>query len=68
VTETARALLAKGLKSRYWPVSDDIEKSFLESGANAFIMKPSPCRHEALSRVLLRRITEKLRSYESALT
>jgi signal transduction histidine kinase len=54
-TETARALRAKGVKSKICGLSaNDIEKSFLESGADAFIMKPLPCRQEALSRELLR--------------
>ena len=54
-TETARALRAKGVKSKICGLSaNDIEKSFLESGADAFIMKPLPCRKEALSRELLR--------------
>jgi signal transduction histidine kinase/CheY-like chemotaxis protein len=54
-TETARALRAKGTTSKICGLSaNDIEKSFLESGADAFIMKPLPCRKEALSRALLR--------------
>jgi signal transduction histidine kinase/CheY-like chemotaxis protein len=54
-TETARALRAKGVTSKICGLSaNDIEKSFLESGADAFIMKPLPCRKEALSRQLLR--------------
>jgi CheY-like chemotaxis protein len=54
-TETARALRAKGVMSKICGLSaNDIEKSFLESGADAFIMKPLPCRKEALSRELLR--------------
>jgi signal transduction histidine kinase/CheY-like chemotaxis protein len=54
-TETARALRAKGVKSKICGLSaNEIEKSFLESGADAFIMKPLPCRKEALCRELLR--------------
>jgi signal transduction histidine kinase/CheY-like chemotaxis protein len=54
-TETARALRSKGVKSKICGLSaNDIKKSFLESGADAFIMKPLPCRKEALSRELLR--------------
>jgi signal transduction histidine kinase/CheY-like chemotaxis protein len=54
-TETARALRAKGVKSKICGLSaNDIEKSFLESGADAFIMKPLPCRRDALRRELLR--------------
>jgi signal transduction histidine kinase/CheY-like chemotaxis protein len=54
-TETVRALRAKGIKSKICGLSaNDIEKSFLESGADAFIMKPLPCRVEPLSRELLR--------------
>jgi signal transduction histidine kinase/CheY-like chemotaxis protein len=54
-TETVRALRAKGVKSKICGLSaNDIEKSFLESGADAFIMKPLPCRQEPLSRELIR--------------
>ena len=54
-TETVRALRAKGVESKICGLSaNDIEKSFLESGADAFIMKPLPCRQEPLSRELLR--------------
>jgi signal transduction histidine kinase/CheY-like chemotaxis protein len=54
-TETARALRAKGVKSKICGLSaNGIEKSFLESGADAFIMKPLPCKKEALCRELLR--------------
>jgi signal transduction histidine kinase/CheY-like chemotaxis protein len=54
-TETARALRAKGVKSKICGLSaNDLDKSFLESGADAFIMKPLPCRKDALSRELLR--------------
>jgi two-component system invasion response regulator UvrY len=54
-TETARVLRAKGVKSKICGLSaNDIEKSFIDSGADAFIMKPLPCRKEALSRELVR--------------
>jgi signal transduction histidine kinase/CheY-like chemotaxis protein len=54
-TETARALRAKGVKSKICGLSaNDIKKSFLEAGADAFVMKPLPCRKEALSCELLR--------------
>jgi hypothetical protein len=60
-TETARALRAKeGVKSQICGLSaNDIEKSFLEPGADAFIMKPLPCGKEALSRDFLRIIYEE---------
>jgi hypothetical protein len=54
-TEMARALRAKGVKSKIWGLpTNDIKKNYLKSGADACIMKPLPCRKEALSRELLR--------------
>jgi signal transduction histidine kinase/CheY-like chemotaxis protein len=59
-TETARALRAKGIVSKICGLSaNDIEKNFLDSGADAFIMKPLPCRKEALSLELLRILSGK---------
>jgi signal transduction histidine kinase/CheY-like chemotaxis protein len=58
-TETVRALRAKGVKSRICGLSaNDVEKSFLQSGANHFLIKPFPCAKEPLTRELLRILYE----------
>jgi signal transduction histidine kinase/CheY-like chemotaxis protein len=67
-TETARALRAKGVKSKICGLSaNDIEKGFLESGADAFVMKPLPCRQDLLSRELLRILYGERQDSPSAL-
>jgi CheY-like chemotaxis protein len=67
-TETARALRAKGVKSKICGLSaNDIEKGFLGSGADAFIMKPLPCRQDLLSRELLRILYGERQESPSAL-
>ena len=54
-TETARALRAKGVSCTICGLSaNDLEQSFLKSGANAFMIKPFPCEEDALTRELLR--------------
>jgi signal transduction histidine kinase/CheY-like chemotaxis protein len=54
-TETVQALRAKGVKSRICGLSaNDVAKSFLQSGANHFLIKPFPCAKEPLMRELLR--------------
>lgn len=50
-TETVRALRAKGVKSIICGLSaNDMQAQFLESGANAFIMKPFPCKKDAMAK------------------
>jgi response regulator of citrate/malate metabolism len=58
-TETVQALRDKGVKSRICGLSaNDVEKSFLQSGANHFLIKPFPCAKEPLIRELLRILYE----------
>jgi signal transduction histidine kinase/CheY-like chemotaxis protein len=48
-TETVRELRAKGVKSKICGLSaNDGEKIFLSAGADAFILKPVPCKREEL--------------------
>lgn len=54
-TETCRILRAKGVGSIVCGLSaNDMESSFLDSGADAFMMKPLPCDVGSLKRELLR--------------
>jgi CheY-like chemotaxis protein len=54
-TETARALRAKGVRSKICGLSaNDVRNQFLEAGANAFMFKPFPCEPSALRKVLIR--------------
>jgi CheY-like chemotaxis protein len=52
-TETVRELRAKGVKSRICGLSaNNVEKSFLQSGANHFLIKPFQCAKVPLMRLL----------------
>ena len=54
-TETTRALRAQGYDKQICGLSaNDMEKQFLTSGANAFIIKPLPCGRDALEKELQR--------------
>ncbi len=54
-TETARLLRSKGVKSILCGLSaNDMESAFLRAGANAFMMKPFPCKPEPLMEELKR--------------
>jgi CheY-like chemotaxis protein len=54
-TETARALRAKRVKSVICGHSaNDMENSFINAGANAFVMKPLPSKKEELTKELAR--------------
>ena len=54
-TETARELRAKGVQSTICGLSaNDMALQFIESGANAFMMKPFPCGEEDLVTELIR--------------
>ena len=60
VTETVRALRAKGVKSRISGLSaNDLEKPFLRNGANGFLIKPFPCAKEPLTREFFMRMGSK---------
>lgn len=49
-TETARALRSKGVESIICGLSaNDMQQQFLESGANSFMMKPFPCKKDAMA-------------------
>ena len=52
-TETVRALRAKNVDSIICGLSaNDVERKFLEAGANSFLMKPFPTQSEVLIREL----------------
>jgi len=54
-TETVRALRSKGVRSRICGLSaNDVERSFIDAGANSFMFKPFPCNPEALKREIVR--------------
>lgn len=54
-TETARALRAQGVESVICGLSaNDLEESFISAGANAFMMKPFPCKEGELAKELVR--------------
>ena len=55
-TETARALRARVLDTTILCglSANDLKTSFLEAGADTFLMKPFPCAKDALTRELLR--------------
>ena len=49
-TETARALRAKGVQSIICGLSaNDMQQQFLDSGADTFMMKPFPCKKDAMA-------------------
>lgn len=57
-TETASALRSRGVQSTICGLSaNDLEDSFLSSGADAFMMKPFPSNTEAMMKELVRVIT-----------
>lgn len=52
-TETVRALRSRGVTSRICGLSaNDMEDAFLEAGADMFLLKPLPCKPNALYDVL----------------
>lgn len=54
-TETARAMRSQGIKSVICGLSaNDMEQQFLHAGADYFLQKPFPCKHDELRRELLR--------------
>jgi CheY-like chemotaxis protein len=54
-TETVRALRAKGCQSVICGLSaNDMEVPFRAAGANAFVMKPFPCKEEPMLQELTR--------------
>ena len=54
-TETAQAMRSKGVKSIICGLSaNDIKDSFISSGADDFLLKPMPCKPDALREALLK--------------
>lgn len=54
-TESVRLLRTKGCKSIICGLSaNDIEKLFMSAGANAFAMKPFPCKEEPMKQEMTR--------------
>lgn len=52
-TETVRAMRARGVKSLICGLSaNDMQSAFLEAGADTFLMKPLPCKQDALLEAL----------------
>ena len=53
-TETARALRSKGVTSIICGLSaNDMQQQFLESGADTFLMKPFPCKKDAMAKTFV---------------
>ena len=51
-TETVRAMRSRGVRSRICGLSaNDMEKAFLEAGANMFWIKPFPCKKDELAKM-----------------
>ena len=54
-TETVRAMRSKGVQSIICGLSaNDIERQFMEAGANAFMFKPFPCEKDQLGCEMVR--------------
>jgi CheY-like chemotaxis protein len=54
-TETVREMRLKGVKARICGLSaNDVERDFLENGADTFLKKPYPCEKAALRKTLIR--------------
>ncbi|CAB9507914.1 respiration control sensor protein ArcB [Seminavis robusta] len=65
-TETVRALRSKGVTSILCGLSaNDMESAFLNAGANAFLIKPFPCKTEELKEALRRVLQSQARSQNS---
>ena len=65
-TETVRALRSKGIDSVICGLSaNDLEKQFMDAGADAFMMKPFPCEKEELKSELLRVLDSAKRELHS---
>jgi CheY-like chemotaxis protein len=65
-TDTIRALRAKGFKNRICGLSaNDLEQSFINAGADCFVLKPIPCERSLLEGVLDKIVRSDRRSVES---
>ena len=59
-TETVRKLRSDGVKSYICGLSaNDMEEPFKGAGADAFMLKPFPCKPEPLTKELLRMLNRK---------
>lgn len=59
-TETARKLRSDGVESLICGLSaNDMEEAFISSGADAFMIKPFPCKPDALTQELLRVLSHR---------
>jgi DNA-binding response OmpR family regulator len=66
-TETVRMLRAKGVNCRICGLSaNNLEDSFLDAGADCFVLKPFPCRKDALESELIRITSTTRRRRKSA--
>jgi len=67
-TETAQAMRAKGVNSIICGLSaNDLEQHFLSSGAEAFMLKPFPCKKEELTWELLQILSKGKRPHTEVL-
>jgi len=65
-TETVRALRAKGVNSTICGLSaNSLEESFVDAGADTFLLKPFPCDRDAMERELLRILMSASRNGQS---
>lgn len=54
-TETVRAMRTIGIESKICGLSaNDIRETYIEAGANDFVLKPIPCQGGELRKLLLR--------------
>ena len=54
-TETVQAMRTKGVESKICGLSaNDVRETFINSGANEFLLKPLPCKPVELEKTLLR--------------
>ena len=52
-TETVQRMRARGVTARICGLSaNDMQNAFLEAGANAFLLKPLPCKADSLLQAL----------------
>ena len=63
-TETTQAMRAQGVNSVICGISaNDVEQQFLNSGADAFILKPFPCKKDDLTSALIQILSKNKLSY-----
>jgi len=67
-TETAQAMRAKGVDSIICGLSaNDVEMRYFEAGADAFMLKPFPCKKDALTWELIQIIKNSKRLHPDLL-